>query len=208
MATTTKNQPNTRKKIMDEAQSLILDHGFGATTVDAIIQNAGVSKGAFFHHFSSKSELGYELVKRYADADAEHLEKTLDKSERLSKDPLQQLLVFVKLFEEEMNELEEPYPGCLLASYCYQSALFDDDILKLIRNSMLAWRKRVFEKLDIISQKYPPKDNVDLESLADMLLVIFEGAFVLSQSLQETKMIAKQLSHYHTYISLLFDPNL
>ncbi|MDX1642268.1 MAG: TetR/AcrR family transcriptional regulator, partial [Balneolaceae bacterium] len=173
----------------------------------AIIENAGVSKGAFFHHFSSKADLGYELVERYAEADAEHLEKTLDKSERLSKDPLQQLLIFVKLFEEEMNTLEEPYPGCLLASYCYQSALFDENILKLIRESMLTWRKRILEKLKVISDKHPPKEEVDLESLADMLLVLFEGAFVLSQSLRETKIIAKQLSHYHTYLRLLFDSN-
>lgn len=202
-----KNPTNTRKKIMDEAQSLILDHGFGATTVDLIIQNAGVSKGAFFHHFSSKSELGLELVKRYADADARHLEKTMDKSEGLSKDPLQQLLIFVKLFEQEMDALDEPYPGCLFASYCYQSELFDENILKLIRDSMLAWRSRVLEKLKVVSEKYPPKEDVDLESLADMLLVQFEGAFILSQSLNETKLIAKQLSHYHTYLSLLFDTN-
>lgn len=190
---------------MNEAQALILDNGFGATTVDAIIQKAGVSKGAFFHYFESKSELGYELVKRYAEADAQHLQKTLSKSEGLSKDPLQQLLIFVKLFEQEMDALVGPYPGCLFASYCYQSELFDENILKLIRESMLAWRKRVLEKLEVISEIYPPQEEVDLESLADMLLVIFEGAFVLSQSLQETKIIARQLSHYHTYLSLLFD---
>lgn len=190
---------------MNEAQALILDNGFGATTVDAIIQKAGVSKGAFFHYFESKSELGYELVKRYAEADALHLQKTLSKSEGLSKDPLQQLLIFVKLFEQEMDALVGPYPGCLFASYCYQSELFDENILKLIRESMLAWRKRVLEKLEVISEIYPPQEEVDLESLADMLLVIFEGAFVLSQSLQEIKIVARQLSHYHTYLSLLFD---
>lgn len=190
---------------MNEAQALILDNGFGATTVDAIIQKAGVSKGAFFHYFESKSELGYELVKRYAEADAQHLQKTLSKSEGLSKDPLQQLLIFVKLFEQEMDALVGPYPGCLFASYCYQSELFDENILKLIRESMLAWRKRVLEKLEVISEIYPPQEEVDLESLADMLLVIFEGAFVLSQSLQEIKIVARQLSHYHTYLSLLFN---
>lgn len=199
-----KNPIKTREKILNEAQTLILAHGFGATTVDAIIRNAGVSKGAFFHHFESKSQLGYELVKRYAEADARHLEKTLAKSRGLSKDPLQQLLIFVKLFEQEMDALEEPFPGCLFASYCYQSELFDDNILNLIRESMLAWRKRVLEQLNVITEKYPPKEEINLESLADMLVVIFEGAFVLSQSLKETETVARQLSHYHTYLSLLF----
>lgn len=204
---TMKNPTDTRERIMDEAQSLILNHGFGATTVDSIIENAGVSKGAFFHHFSSKSELGKELVKRYADADAKHLEKTLDKAEGLSKDPLQQLLIFVKLFEQEVDTLEDPYPGCLFASYCYQSELFDANILKIIRDSMLLWRSRVLDKLKMVSEIYPPKEEVDLESLADMLLVQFEGAFVLSQSLNNNRIIANQLSHYHTYLCLLFDSN-
>lgn len=192
---------------MNSAQDLILDHGFGSTTVDAVIEQAGVSKGAFFHHFSSKAELGYTLVKRYADADTEHLEQTLKKAEGLSDDPLQQLLIFVKLFEQEIEKLKEPFPGCLFASYLNQSELFDDDTMEIIRQSMLTWRTRVKDKLEEVRQIHPPAREIDIESLADMLMVIFEGAFVLSQSLKDSQTIARQLSHYHTYLRLLFDPN-
>lgn len=202
-----KDPKNTRTKIMDAAKSLILNNGFGGTTVDAVKEKAGVSKGAFFHHFSSKADLGHALVKRYAEADAEHLEETLEKAEGLSDDPLQQLLNFVKLFEQEMETLEEPYPGCLYASYLMQADLFDDSIKELIRESMLTWRHRVEDKLEEIVEEHPLSQDVDLESLADMLLVIFEGAFILSQSLKEAKMVARQLSHYHSYLQLLFDPN-
>lgn len=189
---------------MDAAESIILDKGFGGTTVSNVIEQAGVSKGAFFHHFSSKAELGKKLVQRYADQDAEHLEKTLVKAEGLSDDPLQQLLIFIKLFEQEIESLEEPFPGCLFASYLQQSELFDHDILDIIRESMLLWRTRVLDKLKKIEQKHPPCIDTDLESLADMLMVIFEGSFVLSQSLNENKVIARQLSNYHTYLQLLY----
>lgn len=199
-----KNPESTRIKILNAAESIILEKGFGGTTVDAVINEAGVSKGAFFHHFKSKAELGQVLVKRYAGKDLEHLEHTLEKAEGLSDDPLQQLLIFVKLFEQEMETLQEPFPGCLYASYLYQSELFDENIKDLISESMLKWRLRVKEKLDEIVQKYPSKKDVDLESLSDMLLVIFEGALVLSQSLQEPRIVARQLSHYHSYLQLLF----
>lgn len=202
-----KKAENTRTKIMDAAQTLILDHGFGGTTVDSIIDLAGVSKGAFFHYFSSKAELGKLLVQRYADEDAEHLEQTLKKAEGLSDDPLQQMLIFIKLFEQEIDSLEEPFPGCLFASYLQQSELFDHNILDIIRESMLLWRTRVLDKLKKIKQKYPPRQDVDLESLADMLMVTFEGSFVVSQSLNKNKIIAQQLSHYHTYLQLLFNPD-
>lgn len=192
---------------MDAAEALILDNGFGGTTVDSIINLAGVSKGAFFHYFSSKAELGEKLVKRYADADADHLESTLVKAEGLSDDPLQQILIFIKLFEQEIESLEEPFPGCLFASYLQQSELFDHNILNIIRESMLLWRTRVLDKLKKIEQKHPPRQDVDLESLADMLMVIFEGSFVLTQSLNDNRIIARQLSNYHTYLQLLFDHN-
>src|SRR5690554_5454017 len=116
-----RKQNTTRTKIMDAAQDLILDSGFGGTTIDSVIDLAGVSKGAFFHHFSSKAELGRKLVQRYADADANHLEQTLVKAEELSDDSLQQLLIFIKLFEQEIISMEEPFPGCLFASYLQQS---------------------------------------------------------------------------------------
>lgn len=189
---------------MDAAQALILNHGFGGTTVDSIIEQAGVSKGAFFHHFSSKAELAHALVTLYADVDIGNLEQTFDKAEGLSEDPLQQLLIFVKLFEQEIESLEEPYPGCLFASYLYQSGLFNDEILEIIRQWMLTWRKRVMEKLERIIQIYPVTQEIDIESLADMLLVIFEGSFVLSQSLNDNKVISRQLSHYHNYLKFVF----
>lgn len=195
---------DTKTKILDNAQSIVLDKGFGGTTVDAIIEEAGVSKGAFFHHFSSKSELGQLLVERYAKTDAEHLESNLDKAEGLSEDPLQQLLIFIKLYEQEMENLQEPFPGCLYASYLHQSGLFGDDINELIRESMLKWRQKVLNKLTEVVDIYPPQAEVDLDSLADMLMVTFEGAFVLSQSLNDAKTVAKQLSHYHNYLKLLF----
>lgn len=202
-----KKATDTRLKIMDEAQALILDRGFGSTTVDSIIKQAGVSKGAFFHYFANKEELGHALVARYADIDLAHLENTLEKAEGLSNDPLQQLLIFVKLFEQEVLTLEEPYPGCLFASYLHQSGLFNDEILEIIRQWMLTWRKRVLEKMEEIVRQYPIAREIDIESLADMLLVIFEGAFVLSQSLRDTKIIARQLSHYHNYLKFLFGVN-
>lgn len=202
-----KKHTDTKEKILDIAESIVLDKGFGGTTVDAIIEQAEVSKGAFFHHFSSKAELGRLLVDRYAKTDAEHLESNLDKAEGLSEDPLQQLLIFVKLFEQEMKTLEEPFPGCLYASYLHQSGLFDDDINTLIRESMLKWRKRVRSKLDEVVQKYPPAIDIDLDATADMMLVIFEGAFVLSRSVKEAQVVADQLLNYHNYLKLLFEQN-
>ena len=46
--------------------------------------------------------------------------------------------------------------------------------------------------------------EVDLDSLADELTVMFEGAFIVSKTLGEPKVVAQQLVHYKNYLELLF----
>ncbi|WP_084215387.1 helix-turn-helix domain-containing protein [Sphingomonas sp. Ant20] len=49
---------SARDKLLDAAVTLIRRNGFAATSVDQLCAAAGVTKGAFFHHFVSKEALG------------------------------------------------------------------------------------------------------------------------------------------------------
>src|SRR3546814_17437692 len=52
-----RNGAATRQAIMDAAQALILESGFSATSVDAVIARAGLTKGAFFKHSTTRPDL-------------------------------------------------------------------------------------------------------------------------------------------------------
>ena len=54
---------NTKTNLLEAALAVVRAKGYSATTVDDICQAAGVSKGAFFHHFKSKEELAIEAVR-------------------------------------------------------------------------------------------------------------------------------------------------
>jgi TetR/AcrR family transcriptional repressor of nem operon len=190
---------------MDVAEGLILDQGFAATSVDAMVAGAGVTKGAFFHHFAAKADLGHALVERWAELDEAQLEESMARAERLSRDPLQQLLIFVGLFEEKMSALTEPYAGCLLASAVHEAELFDEATHARIRASVVRWRERLVSKLEEVASSYPPKLEVDLETVADQLWSTFEGAFILSKTLRSPGAVAGQLRQYRNYLELLFD---
>lgn len=190
---------------MDAAERLFLAQGYGATSLDAILEQAELTKGAFFHHFPSKHDLAHALIERYAALDREQLEDSLARAERLSRDPLQQLLIVVGLYEEAMEALTEPYPGCLFASYCYQAGLFDDEIHAIVQQSMLHWRGAIGEKLTQAVEQHPPRLPVTVADLADAGLVTVEGAFILSKTLDDPKLVARQLRHYRNYLELLFD---
>jgi TetR/AcrR family transcriptional repressor of nem operon len=192
---------------MDAAERLILDQGFAGTPVDAVTDAAGVTSGAFFHHFTTKQALARALIERYAAADLGHLERKMARAEGLSTDPLQQLLVFVGLFREEAQELTQPYPGCLMGSYCYEAGLFDEGTMDVIGTTMRTWRTRLRDKLDEVAAVHPPRREVDLDSLADQMTVLFEGAYIVSKVFVEPAVVAAQLTHYRTYLELLFEPS-
>lgn len=197
----------TRQAIMDAAQALILDSGFSATSVDAVIARAGLTKGAFFYHFKTKADLAEALVLRDAANDAAHLEKHLARAERLSADPLQQVLICMGLFEQEMEALVAPYPGCLYASFIYEAQLFDERTLRIVREVFAGWRRRIGEKLRLVMEVYPPRLPVSIDTLADMNLAIAEGAYILSKVNNDARAVADQFRHYRNYLHLLFSPD-
>jgi TetR/AcrR family transcriptional regulator, transcriptional repressor for nem operon len=190
---------------MDAAEALILENGFAGTSLDTILERTGVTKGAFFHHFPSKTALARALVERYAAADRALLEESLARAERLSRDPLQQLLVFVGLIEE-VATATDPHPGCLFASYVYEAQLFDGETHAVMQRALLEWRDRLGAKLREVAAEYPPRLAVNLDVTADAMTAVLEGAFIISRLMREPGTVAGQLREYRNYLELLFTP--
>jgi TetR/AcrR family transcriptional repressor of nem operon len=196
----------TRARILDEAQGMILDYSYSGMSVDGLIGRLGLTKGAFFHHFESKDELARILIQRFADDGNGVLRENLARSQKLSDDPLQQLLILVGLFIEEFEGLTEPYPGCLLAAYVYEMQQFGDDVREIINSEFLTWRKILTAQIERIKLRYPPREEVDTGALADMFISTFEGAFIMSKSLRDPAITAEQLKLYRTFVTALFKP--
>lgn len=55
----------TKNNIYETARKLFLEHGIDNVSVDSIVEEAGVSKGAFYVHFESKDALSSLLIKDY-----------------------------------------------------------------------------------------------------------------------------------------------
>lgn len=63
----------TRQRLFAAATTLIAEHGFAATTVDAIAERAGVAKGTVYYNFPGKAALFEELLRAGVGRLAEHL---------------------------------------------------------------------------------------------------------------------------------------
>jgi AcrR family transcriptional regulator len=70
----------TKTKIMDSAIKLFSTHGFNAASVDDICEEAGISKGAFYHHFESKQALFLALLDSWLHTIDSAIEASKDKT--------------------------------------------------------------------------------------------------------------------------------
>ena len=60
---------STKRALVDVAEELFTEHGYAATSLDAIVAGARVTKGALYHHFSGKQAL-FEAVFERVETDA------------------------------------------------------------------------------------------------------------------------------------------
>jgi len=194
----------TRQRILDAALDLVLAYGYSGTSLDRVIERSGTTKGTFFYHFDSKADLGHALLQEFADNDERSLRETLADAEARSDDPLEQVMTFVELFEKKMSGLDGPHPGCLFASYITESELFGSETLDLARNAMELWKTVLGAKFAEVIEAHPPAVDVDPQSLADAITVVFEGSFILSKTYRDPDAIAEHLAHYRRYLELLF----
>jgi len=194
----------TRENILGIAEHIILQKGFSGTSIDEIIEAANITKGGFFYHFKGKEDLARHLLLRYQVADDKFFNDLFERADSLSEDPLQQMLIFLKLLAEAMGNLPETHPGCLVASFTYENQQFNDDVKQIICDCLVGWRKLFIKKLASIDDVHPMKVEADILELADMLTSIIEGGIILSKAFNEPERLVNQILQYRSHIRLLF----
>jgi TetR/AcrR family transcriptional repressor of nem operon len=103
---------NVKEQILTTSAQLLHSKGFNATSVQDITDAAGVPKGSFYNHFSSKEALGLEVLQRYIDG-VGALAAVLKDSSLAPKQRLQQY------FESMIagNAANDYHFGCMLGNF-------------------------------------------------------------------------------------------
>lgn len=202
----TRKRTDTRERLLELAEAAVLQKGFAATSIDELIAAAGITKSGFFYHFKDKNELAKALLLRYLEQDRAILDELFRRADELNEDPLHGFLIGLKLFAEMMADLQTAHPGCLAASYCYQEQLFSEEVRRLNREGVLSWRRRFRERFAEIAARYPPRLDIDLDALADMVSTLVDGSITISKLLREPELLPKQILAYRDLVRLVFLP--
>lgn len=194
----------TRENILQIAQNLMLQKGFSGTSIDEIIDMSNITKSGFFYHFDNKNDLAKHLMLKYQREDDAFFTSLFEQANDLSEDPLQQMLIFLKLLAQAMEDLQTVHPGCLVATFTSANHQLSDEVKQVTADCTIGWRKMFAEKLDNINKSHSTKTEVSSTELADMLSTIIEGGIIMSRTLSDQSILVKQILHYRDHLRLQY----
>jgi TetR/AcrR family transcriptional repressor of nem operon len=198
---TAKTGIDARTRLLDAAMHVIRAQGYAATSVDDICREAGLSKGAFFHHFASKEELGIAAAGHFSEMAVRLFGAA---PYRQLADPLDRLLGYID-FRSAILDGPIPEFTCLLGTMV-QEAYDTHPAIRRACDTYLGVNIADIAK-DVAAAKalYAPAAEWSAESLAAYTQAVLQGAFVLAKATGGPEVARDCVAHLRRYIQQLFD---
>ena len=183
----------TRRNLLNSAFHEIHRSGFQAASLDAILENSGVTKGALYHHFENKKALGYAVVdevigKLVMDRWLLPLQET--------ENPIDGFLDMLRMTDFPPELLQN---GCPLNNLVQEMSPLDDGFRERLRKILRQWEQGMADALRRGQGKGYVQPDADPDEVAMFLVATLEGYAALvknSQSVRVLKSCANELARY------------
>lgn len=183
-ATTVRNPDKTRDKILEAAYEEIHLRGFQAASLDAILKKAGVTKGALYHHFPNKKELGYAVVDSYLreDITSRWIDPLLAADDPLSE--LAALLIRHRDLGEEYIRL-----GCPLTNLAQEMSALDEGFRNRVNDIFHLWRDSISEAISRGQLAGKVRKDVAPDQASTFIVAALEGSLLLAKNAQNDELL-------------------
>jgi AcrR family transcriptional regulator len=196
----TRTPVETRQKILGAAFREIYVRGFQAASLDHILADAGVTKGALYHHFPDKASLGYAVVD---DVIRGHLlARWLGPLEDVGEDPLAALQRAFRLRAKEVQPHEVEL-GCPLNNLAQEMSPLDDEFRARIEAIFDQWREGFALVIESAKAMGIVRTEVDARQVAAFLVAAAEGSFGLAKNARSLEMFRSNMEVLAEYLETL-----
>ena len=176
---------SAREKILEAAFNEIHRVGFQAASIQNILKETELTKGALYHHFPNKLALGYAVVDEVIRPLVEHHWMTPLQND---DNPIDALITAIMVGGEEMT-MEDIMSGCPLNNLSQEMSAIDEGFRERTEGLYLDWRETVSTALERGKQNFFVKQNVNTEEFAIVLVATLEGCLSLAKSSQSIQIL-------------------
>ena len=185
----------SKEKLVRAARNLMLAQGYPITSVDDIIEAAGVSKGSFYHYFDSKEELALTAMHEFL-ADGAAL--MMDGPFRDIADPRKRAIDFLKHIESVAMRLWDH--GCLLVMFSVELAGTSPKVREETSAVLLDLIDRVGAILRPLTKEGGGNMPMTASAMANMYMAIIDGSLVYARATGDSRCIARNLKTFRQQI--------
>lgn len=196
-----RRQPDvTRERLLQAAFEEIYRRGFQGASLDTILAQAGVTKGALYHHFPDKAALGYAVVDEVVKGLL--LERWLGVLEDQPGDPLSALqgMLRERLAQLKPHEVEL---GCPLNNLGQEMSPLDEQFRRRIAATFETWADGFACLLRQGQRDGTVRGDLDPAPVARFLVAAIEGSFGLAKSARSSSMLRSNLEVLSSFLDCL-----
>lgn len=191
---------NARLKLLEAARQVIRARGYAGTTVDELCQAAGVTKGAFFHHFKSKDELGVAAARHWAETTSALFAAA---PYHRHADPLDRVLAYIDFRRELLaGDLEEF--TCLVGTMVQETYLTHPEIRDACEASISGHAATLEADIAAAAAARGIVLPCTPASLALHTQAVLQGAFILAKAKGDAAVAEESVAHLKRYVECLF----
>jgi TetR/AcrR family transcriptional regulator, transcriptional repressor for nem operon len=192
---------SAKDKILEVALSVIRTKGYAATTVDDLCTAAGVTKGAFFHHFKSKEDLAIAAAEHWSEITGRLFAEA--PYHKLA-DPLDRVLGYIDfrrtLLTGDLSEFT-----CLVGTMVQETYASNPSIRDACARSITSHAAKVEADIREAIAKCGINPPWSAASLALYTQAVLQGAFIIAKAKGNAKDAAACVDHLRRYVELLFN---
>ncbi|NPV59337.1 MAG: TetR/AcrR family transcriptional regulator [Actinobacteria bacterium] len=167
----------TRRRIVGHATLLMYEKGYARTTIDDVIAAAGVTKGSFYFHFSSKEELGCAVIEAASEHILSRLREALDRPDLSPRGRIEAMLKEIQGIVEEADCSR----GCILGNLALETSSSHPDFRERIAKAFREWSELIASELQEMKAAGELPADFDCAAYADFAVSALEGGIMISK---------------------------